>query len=40
MAKPNKARKHKSTKSEGAKPQASSITEKLKMFTISTGRRP
>jgi len=40
MASPNSARSASSTVSEGAKAQASSITEKLRMFAISTGRRP
>ena len=34
------ARSPSSAPSEGAKPQASSIAEKLRMFAISTGRRP
>ena len=40
MAMPKSARSTSSTFSEGAKAQASSITEKLRMLAISTGRRP
>jgi hypothetical protein len=40
MASPNSARNASSAFKDGANAQASSITEKLRIFTISTGRRP
>ncbi len=40
IAIPNNARKTSSAFSDGAKAQASSITEKLRILNISTGRRP
>jgi hypothetical protein len=40
IARPKSARSTSSAPSEGAKAQASSITVKLRMFAISTGRRP